>query len=202
MGSGLVIAWGAVGHIAKTWAWRLILLDDKVKFSFARMLGLRARLRSSGSTGRLGQLAGEGLRVSMLVPTIPLTSGITSQMIDRAFFVLSAAVVSIVGLLAVHSSCRCPHTLALYAGPIRIHAPGIRDADCGRSQKPLAGAFGDSTDCRRSGIFKDWVESKRSVILSIENSLLDFYHRTAGFVLGQFRAQSRVPCAARSAKFI
>src|SRR5258706_16196635 len=72
-GVGLVIAWGAVGHIAKTWAWRLILLDDKRQVSFARVLGLRLACEAAGQLGGLGQLAGGGLRVSMLGPTIPLT---------------------------------------------------------------------------------------------------------------------------------
>src|ERR1700750_1270301 len=40
-GLGLVIVWGGVAHILKTWAWRLALLDGKYRVSFVRMLGLR-----------------------------------------------------------------------------------------------------------------------------------------------------------------
>ena len=185
-GVGLVIAWGAVGHIAKTWAWRLILLDDKRQVSFARMLGLRLACEAAGQLGGLGQLAGEGLRVSMLGPRMPLTSGITSVMIDRAFFVLSAAVVSIVGLLAVLIVLPLPHTLALYAGLFAFTLLGfvMLTAVAVRSRWPVLS--GAAQIVGRIRYFKDWVEGKRSVILSIENSLLDFYHRTPGSFWASF----------------
>ena len=47
----LVIALGGVGHVVKTWAWRLTLLDDKREVSFARTLALRL---SSEAVGQLG----------------------------------------------------------------------------------------------------------------------------------------------------
>src|SRR5690348_749848 len=72
----LVIAWGGVAHILKTWAWRLALLDGKYQVSFARMLGLRLSSEAVGQFGGLAQLFGEGLRVSLLGPTIPLSDGV------------------------------------------------------------------------------------------------------------------------------
>ena len=99
-GLALVIVWGGVAHILKTWAWRLTLLDGKHQVSFARMLGLRLGSEAVGQFGGLAQLFGDGLRVSLLGPAIPLSHGIASVTIDRAFFVVSAAVVSIVGLSA------------------------------------------------------------------------------------------------------
>ena len=87
--------------MVKTWAWRLTLLEEKRQVSFARMFGLRLASEAVGQLGGLGQLFGEGLRVSLLGHGMPLASGITSVTIDRAFFVISAAVVSIAGLLAV-----------------------------------------------------------------------------------------------------
>ena len=47
-GLALVIAWGGVAHILKTWAWRLTLLDGKYHVSFARMLGLRLSSEAVG----------------------------------------------------------------------------------------------------------------------------------------------------------
>jgi hypothetical protein len=52
----LVIAWGGVSHLVKTWAWRLTLLDDKHRVSFARMLVLRLASEAVGQLGGLGQL--------------------------------------------------------------------------------------------------------------------------------------------------
>ncbi len=115
-GLALVMAWGGVAHLVKTWAWRLTLLDDKHQVSFARMLGLRLASEAVGQLGGLGQLFGEGLRVSLLGPAMPLASGITSVTLDRALFVISAAVVSIVGLVAVLVALPLPQALSLYAG--------------------------------------------------------------------------------------
>jgi hypothetical protein len=74
----LVIAWGGVAHILKTWAWRFTLLDGKHQVSFARMLGLRLSSEAVGQFGGLAQLFGEGLRVSLLRPAIPLSQSIAS----------------------------------------------------------------------------------------------------------------------------
>src|SRR5258708_5191563 len=117
---------------------------------------------------------------------MPLTSGITSVMIDRAFFVLSAAVVSTVGLLAVLIVLPLPHSLALYAGLFAFTLLGfvMLTAVAVRSRWPVLS--GAAQIVGRIRYFKDWVEGKRSVILSIENSLLDFYHRTPGSFWASF----------------
>ena len=185
-GVGLVIAWGAVGHVVKTWAWRLTLLDDKRGVSFARMLGLRLASEAVGQMGGLAQLFGEGLRVSMLGPAMPLTSGIASVTIDRAFFVLSAAVVSIVGLLAVLIVLPLPHTLAVYAGLFASILLGVVLVTAVAVKKRWLVLSGTARIVGRIRYFKDWVEGKRSVIYSVENNLLDFYHRTPGSFWASF----------------
>ena len=182
----LVIAWGSVAHLAKTWAWRLTLLDDKHQVSFARMFGLRLVSESVGQLGGLGQLFGEGLRVSMLGPAMPLISGIASVTIDRAFFVLSAAVVSTLGLLAVLIVLPLPHTLALYAGLFVFTLLGViaLTAIAVRNRWPVLS--GAAQIVGRIRYFEDWVEGKRSVVQSVENNLLDFYHRTPGSFWASF----------------
>src|SRR3954469_6960589 len=114
-GLALVVAWGGVAHILKTWAWRLALLDGRHQVSFARMFGLRLSSEAVGQFGGLAQLFGEGLRVSLLGPEIPLAHSIASVTIDRAFFVVSAAVVSLLGLCAVLVVLPLPHKLIFYA---------------------------------------------------------------------------------------
>jgi uncharacterized protein (TIRG00374 family) len=185
-GLGLVIAWGAVGHVVKTWAWRLILLDEKRQVSFGRMLGLRLASEAVGQLGGLAQLFGEGLRVSMLGPAMPLSSGIASVTIDRAFFVLSAAVVSIVGLLAVLIVLPLPHTLALYAGVFASILVGVVLVAAVAVKKRWPLLSGTARIVGRIRYFKNWVERKRSVIHSVESNLLDFYHRTPGSFWASF----------------
>src|SRR5277367_5808946 len=185
-GLGLVMASGGVAHLMKTWAWRLTLLDEKRQVSFARMLGLRLASEAVGQLGGLGQLFGDGLRVSMLGPAMPLTSGITSVTIDRAFFVLSAAVVSIVGLLAVLIVLPLAHTLAVYASLFAAILLGFVIISAAAVKKRWPMLSGAARIVGRIRYFKDWIERKRSVIYSVENNLLDFYHRTPGSFWASF----------------
>jgi hypothetical protein len=185
-GLALVMAWGSVAHILKTWAWRITLLDEKCQVSFARMLGLRLASEAVGQFGGLAQMFGEGLRVSLLGPAVPLASGISSVTIDRAFFVISAAVVSSVGLLAVLIVLPPPHALALYGsifisvllGVVLLAAVAI-----GRRWSVLSGT---AETLGRIRYFRGWIERKRSLIYSVEKKLLDFYHHTPGSFWASF----------------
>jgi hypothetical protein len=182
----LVMAWGAVVHIVKTWAWRLTLLDEKRQVSFARMLGLRLASEAVGQLGGLGQMFGEGLRVSLLGPRMPLASGISSVTIDRAFFIISAAAVSTVGLLWVLILLPLPHALALYAGVFVCILLGvvIVAAVAVRQRWPMLS--GTAKILCRVRYFRAWIERERLLIHSVESNLLDFYHSTPGAFWGSF----------------
>jgi phosphatidylglycerophosphate synthase len=185
-GLGLVIAWGGVAHVVKTWAWRITLLHEKHQVSFARMLGLRLASEAVGQFGGFAQLFGEGLRVSLLGPAMPLASGITSVTLDRALFVLSAAVVSIVGLSAVLIILPLPHALALYAGLSVCPLLGFVLLSLVAVKKRWPVLSATARVLGRLRYFKSWIESKRSLIHSVENNLLDFYHRTPGSFWASF----------------
>jgi len=177
-GLALVIAWGGVAHILKTWAWRLTLLEGKHQVSFARMLGLRLSSEAVGQFGGLAQLFGEGLRVSLLGPAIPLSRGIASVTIDRAFFVISAAVVSFLGLSAVLMVLPLPHKLIFYAIVFACLLLGfvLLSAIAIRNRWPLFSRTGEVLG--RIRYLKPLIDRKRALIHSVEESLLDFYHRT------------------------
>jgi phosphatidylglycerophosphate synthase len=179
-GLGLVIAWGLVSHVVKTWAWRIALRNEKHRVSFARMLGLRLASEAVGQLGALGQLFGEGLRVSLLGPAMPLTNGITSVTLDRALFIVSGAIVSIVGLLAVLTVLPVPHTLALYAGLFVFTLLGVILLSALAVSKRWPVFSGTAQRLGRIRYFSGWIEQKRSLIQSVEDSLLDFYHDTPG----------------------
>jgi len=177
-GLALVIAWGGVAHILKTWAWRLTLLDGKRQVSFARMLGLRLSSEAVGQFGGLAQLFGEGLRVSLLGPAIPLSNGIASVTIDRAFFVVSAAAVSFVGLSAVLMVLPLPHKLILYAIVFACLLLGfvLLSSIAIRNRWPLFSRTGEVLG--RIRYLRPLIESKRALIHSVEETLFDFYHST------------------------
>lgn len=174
----LVVAWGGVAHILKTWAWRLALLDGKYQVSFARMLGLRLSSEAVGQFGGLAQLFGEGLRVSLLGPAIPLSHGIASVMIDRVFFVVTAAVVSFFGLFAVLVVLPLAHTLIFYAIVFAclLLTFVLLSAIAIRNRWPLLSRTGEILGGIR--YLKPLIDRKRAMIQSVEESLLDFYHIT------------------------
>jgi phosphatidylglycerophosphate synthase len=177
-GLALVIAWGGVAHIIKTWAWRLTLLDGKYQVSFVRMLGLRLSSEAVGQFGGLAQLFGEGLRVSLLGSAIPVSHGIASVTIDRAFFVVSAAVVSFLGLSAVLVLLPLPKTLILYAIVFACLLLGfvLLSATAIRNRWPLFSRTGRALG--RIRYLKPLIDRKRALIQSVEETLFDFYHRT------------------------
>ena len=185
-GLALVIVWGGVALLLKTWAWRLTLLGEKRRVSFARMFGLRLACEAVGQLGGLGQLFGDGLRVSMLGPGMPLASGISSVTIDRAFFVLSAAVVSIAGLLAVLIVLPLPHALVVYASLFASILLGVvfLTAFAVKTRWPVLS--GTAQIIGRIPYCSDWIERKRSLIHSVEENLLDFYHHTPGSFWASF----------------
>src|SRR6266849_692395 len=185
-GLALVMVWGGVAHVVKTWAWRLTLLDEKGQVSFARMLGLRLASEAVGQLGGLGQLFGEGLRVSLLGPAMPLASGISSVTIDRAFFVLSAAVVSIVGLLAVLIVLPLPHALVVYASLFASILLGVILLTAFAVKKRWPVLSRTAQILGRIRYFRGWIERERSLIHSVENNLLDFYHHTPGSFWASF----------------
>jgi uncharacterized protein (TIRG00374 family) len=185
-GLGLVVAWGGVAHILKTWAWRITLLGEKRQVSFARMLGLRLASEAVGQFGGLGQMFGEGLRVSLLGPAMPLASGISSVTIDRAFFVISAAVVSSVGLLAVLIVLPLPHALAVYGSVFISILLGVVLLAAVAIGKRWSVLSGPAETLSRIRYFRGWIERQRGLIDSVEKKLLDFYHRTPGSFWASF----------------
>src|SRR5271163_3547200 len=114
-GLALIIALGGVAHLVKTWAWRLTFTGCEGRVSFFRLLQLRLASEAVGQVGALGQIFGEGLRVSALGPKIPIDSRISSVTLDRAMFIASSAMVSLVGTLAALLVVSLTHALRLYA---------------------------------------------------------------------------------------
>ena len=185
-GLGLVILWGGVAHLVKAWAWRLTLLDDKRHVSFARLFGLRLASEAVGQLGGLAQLFGEGLRVSLLGPAMPLSTGIASVTIDRVFFILSAAVVSVIGLLSVLIALPLPHALAPYAGVSVLIFLGFILLSAVAIAKRWPVLSWAAQTLARIPYCRKRIDRERALIYSVENALLDFYHRTPGAFWASF----------------
>src|SRR5262249_39738779 len=153
---------------------------DKHRVSFWRMLALRLSCEAVSHFGGLGQLCGDGLRASQLGPAMPLASGIASVTLDRAFFILSAAVVSIIGLLAVLIILPLPHVLALYAALSAFILLSVILLIAIAVKKRWPVLSGMAQTMGRIRYFRRWIEREHSLIRAVENRLLDFCHHTPG----------------------
>src|SRR5215469_6891617 len=176
----LVLAWGGVPHMVKTWAWRITLRDEKHRVSFSRMLGLRLASEALGQLGGVAQVFGEGLRVSLLGEAMPRVSGIVSVALDRAFFILSGAVVSIFGLLAVLILLPLPHKLTLFARLFVFALLGIILLSAVAVKRRWRIFSRPAQILGRFRYFRAWIERECALIHSVENNLFDFYHDAPG----------------------
>jgi phosphatidylglycerophosphate synthase len=144
------------------------------------MLQLRLASEAAGQAGALGLMLGEGLRVSALGDKIPIDSRISSVTLDRAMFIASGAIVSIVGAVAALLLMPLTHALRLYAflftgillSLLFIVALAMlnRWPFVSRSARVF---------CRLT-FLRYRIEAKLPLIHSVENKLFDFHRYTPG----------------------
>src|SRR5271165_7230869 len=177
-GLGLVIALGGIAHLTKTLAWRLTFLCDLRDVSFARTFGLRLVSEAIGSFGLPGQVLGETARVYLLGTALPVANSISSVTLDRGVYVITSALVSVVGLLTALFLVPLSRDYWLYAFflasalaallVIAVMAITSRWPVLSRAAKSIARFPG----------FKHWLHGKQSIIESVESNLFSF-HRNA-----------------------
>jgi uncharacterized protein (TIRG00374 family) len=176
----LIVALGGVGHLIKTWAWRLALIDCRDGVSFTRMLQLRLASEAAGQAGALGLVFGEGLRVSALGDNIPIDSRISSVTLDRTMFVASGAIVSIMGVVAALLMMPLTQALRLYA---TLFAAISFSLICVVSMAMLNRWPFLSRSARvfcRLTFLRYRVEAKLPLIHSVEKKLFDFHRQMPG----------------------
>jgi phosphatidylglycerophosphate synthase len=180
-GLALVIALGGVAHLVKTCAWRLTLTScSRRSVSFSRMLQVRLASEAVGQVGILGQIFGEGLRVSALGTEIPMDNRISSVALDRAMFIVSGAMVTMVGIVAALLAISLTHAFRVYAVLFVIILFGLllvvvrailnRWPFMSRSARLIG----------RLQFLRQRVENALPLIDSVENKLFDFHRWTPG----------------------
>jgi len=110
-----IIALAGVSHILKTWAWRLVLLDEAKKVSFWCTLSLRLISEAIGQLGFVGLVFGESARVALLGPEVQISTAISSVTLDRGLFIATGALVLVTGILVATVGVVITGTLRLYA---------------------------------------------------------------------------------------
>ena len=144
------------------------------------MLQLRLASEAAGQVGALGQIFGEGLRVSALGPKIPIDSRISSVTLDRAIFIASGAMVALVGTVAALLTLPLTHALRFYAALFAVILFALlfvvalamlnRWPFVSRSARILG----------RLQFLSQRVENTRPLIHSVERKLFDFHRDTPG----------------------
>jgi len=174
----LIFALGGVSHAIKTWAWRITFQCDLSKVSFLRGFALRLISEAVGTFGLPGQVLGEAVRVSLLGPSVPVANSVSAATLDRGLYTVSAAIVSVTGILVALVAVPLSKTWRLYA---LLFAVGVAIfvavlALAMRRRWPVIS--GTARFIGRVPGFKKLLDGKQSVVDSAEKNFLGFYHET------------------------
>jgi phosphatidylglycerophosphate synthase len=176
VGWGLLLVIGLAGcsHLLKAWAWRLTLPSD-AHCSFSRMVGLRLVSEAIGQLGFPGVVAGEATRVALLGTNVPLASRILSVTLDRGLFIACGALVTVCGMTLGLLVLSLSNALRVYAALFAIGFLGIVFVTVLGVKKrwPLLSA--PARALGRVPWIGGWVQSKQSLISSVEEKLLQFH---------------------------
>jgi len=184
-GSALVIALGGITLVVRTWAWRITLVHPHPEISFTRMLALRLGSEAVGQLGFVGTMFGDGLRASLLGGKIPSVCTIASLALDRALFILSAAVVTVLGLVVALVFWPLPHRVAIFADVFALALALAIIATTVAVHQRLRFISGAARATARIPRLGAWLEKRYSAIESVEEQLLfSFRHRPVAFVKG------------------
>ncbi len=174
-GLALAIALGGVAHVVKAWAWRFTLSGEEHKVSFPRLLQLRLVSEAVGQLGVFGQAFGEGLRVSALSAEIPAACRISSVTLDRGIFIATGALVMLTGIVTAPLALSLTHTLQRYVVFFALTLIGLLFLMAVAVQKRWTILSGPARAAGKLRYFRRWLESKESIINSVESRLFEFH---------------------------
>jgi hypothetical protein len=170
----LIIILGGFAQFIKTCAWRQTFVCDISGLSWSRSFGVQLVSDAAGQLGLAGKLIGEGLRVSLLGSVVPLPRGISAAAIDAGLHALTAAVITVLGIIATlllaHLSGRWRVDALLLAAVLiaLVALAAVAVASRWRLMGNAARTIG------RLRLLQNWVTAKQAIIDSAEHNLLTF----------------------------
>jgi len=159
----------------KAWAWRFTLVGEEHKVSFPRLLQLRLVSEAVGQLGIFGQAFGEGIRVSALSAEIPAACRISSVTLDRGLFIATGALVMLTGIITAPLALSLSPALQPYVVFFAITLVGLLLLMGLAVQKRWPILSGPARTAGRLRYFRRWLESKESIIRSVESRLFEFH---------------------------
>jgi phosphatidylglycerophosphate synthase len=170
----LVIGLGGLSHLLKAWAWRLTLPRD-VHYSLSRMFGLRLVSEAIGQLGFAGVLLGEATRVALLGPDVPADRRILSVTLDRGLFIACGAFVTVCGIATGVVALSLSNMLRVYAVLFAIAFLGILVVVTLALKNRWPLLSGPAGALARVPWIGRWVQKEKSLIVSVEEKLLQFH---------------------------
>ena len=159
------------------------------------MFSLRLVSEAAGQAGGVGQVFGDTWRVGALGAELPLADRISSVALDRTLYALSSTMVTIAGLVSVAFLIPLPGKLGSYAkifGGVLVAILCLAVVAVRRRWPVITGVAGA---LGRIGKIGRWLEGKGDSIRSVEETLLDFFHRSPAV----FRANLALQLIAQAA---
>ena len=177
-GLALIIILGGFSQFIKTCAWRQAFTCDISQLSWSRSFVAQLISDAIGQFGVAGKVVGEGTRISLLGPTVPVSSALSAGAIDGGLHGFSAVVVTVLGISAtlmlgpVSVRWRVYAVLLIAGLASVVILAGVSIAH----RWPLMGnairAIG------RLPRLHSWVSDKQPIVDSAEHNLL-YFHREA-----------------------
>ena len=177
-GLALIIIVGGFSQFIKTCAWRQAFTCDIGGLSWSRSFVAQLISDAIGQLGVAGKVVGEGMRLSLLGSTVPVSSALSAGAIDGGLHGFSAVVVTVLGISA---------TLMLGPVSVRWRVYAILLIAVLASVVILAGVaiahrwplLGNAIRAiGRLPRLHNWVSGKQSIVDSAEHNLL-YFHREA-----------------------
>jgi len=172
-----VIAAAGVGHCVKTWAWLLTLRREEHRVSFWRLFQLRLVSEAAGQFGVLGQLFGDGLRVTALGKEISVASRISSVTIDRGLFIVTGAVVTLAGIVAAPFRLAVSSAWRTYGSLFALALLGLLATAALALHRRWPIITGSARFAGKAGLGR-WLQGREQQIESAESKIFE-YHRDA-----------------------
>jgi uncharacterized protein (TIRG00374 family) len=175
----LVIALAGVGHCTKTWAWLLTLKREEHSVSFWRLFQLRLISEAAGQFGFLGQLFGDGLRVTALSREISVASRISSVTIDRGLFIVTGAVVTLAGIVVAPFCLAISSVWRAYGLVFALVLLGLLVAVAMAFHRRWPIISGSARFAGKAGLGR-WLRGREAQIASAESKIFEFHREAPG----------------------
>jgi len=173
-GLALIIILGGFSQFIKTCAWRQAFTCEISQLSWPRSFVAQLISDGMGQFGLAGKVLGEGMRISLLGSTVPVSSGLSAGAIDGGLHTFSAVVVTVLGISAtlmlgpvsVRWRVYAALLIALLVSAVILAALAVRN------RWPLVGNA--TRAIGRLPRLHTWVSLKQPIIDSAEDNLLSF----------------------------